>query len=117
MRRVAVLTTPVEEVRRIILYETEGGVSLFLSDSVEDAGSFADQWYASVDEAEQVAREQFGVKGSDWRDCPDPLPGCQHDWIAPVRVPGRDTDHPVWGTLERLEDGVWRPLPVRKRRG
>lgn len=117
MRRVAVLAKPVEEIRRLILYEGEAGVYLFPSDSIEDVGSCADEWYVSVAEAEESAREKYGVKDSDWRDCPDPLPGCQHDWIAPVRVPGRDTGQPVWGTLERLEDGVWHPLPVRKRRG
>lgn len=110
MRRVAVLTHPVERTHRLILFASAGDVYLFLSESPEDEGSFADLWFASVEDAEHTALADFGVKASDWRECPDPLPGCQHDWIAPVRVPGREEGSPRSGTLERLEEGVWRPF-------
>jgi hypothetical protein len=110
MRRVVALSYSVEQVQRLILYDSTDGVYLFLSDSNEDRGSFADEWYATVEDAEQVCLERFGVDASMWQPVPDPLPGCQADWIAPVRVRGRDIGKPEWGKLERLEGGVWVPL-------
>ena len=40
-------------------------------------------------------------------DIPDPEPGCQEDWIAPVRVRGRAEGRPEWGVFERYENGAW----------
>jgi biofilm protein TabA len=74
-------------VKRIILYAGDNGASLFLSKSTDDAGCFADEWYESVDEASLACHERFGVEDAMWQDVPDPEPGCQEDWIAPVRKP------------------------------
>jgi biofilm protein TabA len=110
MRRVAVLPRNVDQVQRVILYESSDGVYLFLSDSKEDRGAFADEWYTTVEDAEQVCLERFGVDASQWQPIPDPLPDCQADWVAPVRIRGRDAGKPQWGKLERFEEGVWVPL-------
>jgi biofilm protein TabA len=115
MRRVAVLARPVDQTHRLILYRSPDGVYLFLSASAEDAGAFADEWYASVQDAEQSALERFGVTASDWQPVPDPLPDCQADWLAPVRVRGRNLGKPEWGKLERLEGDVWCPLETGRK--
>jgi hypothetical protein len=107
MRRAALVLRSKEGVKRVILYEADDGVYLFLSRSIHDAGSFADEWYVSVEDAEAVCRERFGIDKRMWQEVPDPEPGCQHDWIAPVRIKGREQGQPQWGVLERLVVGRW----------
>ena len=107
MRRVALVSNGEEGVRRVIQFATGDGVYLFLSRSDEDRGSFADEWYATVQDAAEECLKRFGIKESDWRTVPDPKPFCQHDWIAPVRVKGRADGRPEWGQLERFVDGKW----------
>ena len=108
MRKVASVQNNHSEVRRVILYECEGGVYLFPCATEEDGSGMGDEWYESVPVAEDVCREEYGILSHHWREVPDPLPGCQQDWIEPVRVKGRAEGKPEWGTLERLEDGVWK---------
>lgn len=36
--------------------------------------------------ASEVCVERFGITDGMWQEVPDPEPGCQHDWIAPVRI-------------------------------
>lgn len=107
MRRVALNPRPRSEIRRVILYQSDDGVYLFLSKTEDDAGSFADEWYASVDDAEAESEERFGITEDMWVEVPDPRPGCQADWIAPVRVRGRESGKPEWGVLERLVNDEW----------
>ncbi len=70
------------------------GVYLFLYRTVEDHAAFADEWYESVEDAEGACLDRFDVAADHWQDIPDPQSGCRHDWIAPVRVPDRDTGTP-----------------------
>lgn len=107
MRLVALVPRLEEDVKRVVLFEADDGVHLFLSRSVEDRGSFADEWYERVEDARAACRMRFGIAEEAWRTVPDPMPGCQHDWIAPVRVKGRDQGRPEWGVFERLVDGHW----------
>ncbi len=96
------------EVKRVMLFDSgREGVYLFLYRAVEDQAAFADELYSSIEEAETSCFERYGVAANQWQDIPDPQPGCQHDWIAPVRAVGRDTGTPRWGTFERLEGGKW----------
>ena len=99
---------------RVILYEMpEGGVYLFYVEQDEDVGCDADEWYASVDDAKEVAHGHHGIADGDWRAIPDPEANCQHDFIAPVRVVGRDVGAPQFGQLERREEGAWLPYDPR----
>jgi biofilm protein TabA len=74
---------------------------------VEDGSAIGDYWFASLAEAESFCLNRYGICHEDWKLVEDPLPGCQHDWIAPVRVKGRLEGRPQWGKLERLENGSW----------
>ena len=68
MRRVALVprSNP-QDVKRVILHEAD---YLYLSCSIHDAGSFADEWYASVEDAEAVC-ESFGIDKGMWQEVPD----------------------------------------------
>ncbi|WP_139165462.1 hypothetical protein [Microvirga guangxiensis] len=110
MRLLAFARNPEDEVKRVILCETSDGVYLFLSRSMEDKGSFADEWYECTKDAQAACRSRFGIELEAWQEVPDPMPGCQHDWIKPVRVKGRDRGQPEWGVFEQLVDGHWVPV-------
>jgi len=111
MRRVALTTIERDGIRRVILHATDHGTYLYLSRSVDDAGAFADQWYESVADAEAAACDRFGIATDAWTSVADPEPGCQHDWIAPVRVKGRPEARSRLAQLERLVDGKWVDIP------
>jgi len=64
-------------------------------------------WFASLTEAEAFCLTEFGITNGNWKMVDDPLPGCQHHWIAPVRVKGRAEGKPERGKFERLRDGLW----------
>ena len=116
MRRVSSVARSLDGIRRVVLYASDGDCYLFLSRSEDDAGAFADEWYPSVADAEHAAFDRFGVTRDMWTDVPDPMPGCQADWIQPVRVVGRQEGRPLWGRLERLVDGEWRPIDIADER-
>ena len=113
MRRVALVPRRDLDVKRVILFAAGNGALLFLSRSTDDAGCFADEWFESVDAANLACAARFGIEASMWLDVPDPEPGCQEDWIAPVRVRGRELDQPEWGVLERYENGSWVTITAR----
>lgn len=85
MRKCAIIPQPASALKRLMIHEAEDGVYLFGFDTLEDSSCSWDEWHESVFEAE-AAGERHGVAPGDWRIIPDPLPGCQQDWIAPVRL-------------------------------
>jgi hypothetical protein len=77
-----------------LLISAVNGVFVFLFRSLDDGPCHADEWYEDVAGAERHVAEKLGVEDADWQLLPDPLPGRQHDRIAPVRITwgeGRDT--------------------------
>ena len=99
-----------DEVRRVMLMSVQGGTYLFCYNTLDDGPSSSEEWFESVDHAEKVCQERYGIESTNWNELPEPLPGCQHDWVAPVRVKGRNTKEPAWGRFEILENGVWTDL-------
>ena len=107
MRKYAILTMPIEDVKKVMIYDCFDGVYLFLfRDTHNDGAGFADEWYASLEEAENYA-VKYGISENDWIYIDDPMPDCQHDIITPVRIKGRNIGKPQWGSFEKLIDGVW----------
>jgi biofilm protein TabA len=90
-----------------MVYQCSEGVYVFPFASDLDGSAAGDQWYETVSDADSAASEAYGVVAADWRLVPDPAPGAQHDWVAPVRVAGRDAGSPQWGCFERLVHGEW----------
>ena len=106
MRYIArVLDNP--EVKRLMVYSGSEGSYLFSYSFEEDGGCSGDWWFPSIEDAFATATERYHVQRSDWHTIPDPLADCQHDWIAPARIPGRESGNPQWGKLEVLKDGIW----------
>lgn len=65
--------------------------------------------YDSFSENLETALEEFDGELDDrgWIMIEDPLPYCQHDSVLPIRVKGRETGHPQWGSYEIFSDGQW----------
>ncbi|MEM8777335.1 MAG: hypothetical protein AAGF26_00395 [Cyanobacteria bacterium P01_G01_bin.49] len=116
MRKVARVETEGTEARWLILYQTETDVYLFPCASDQDGSSVGDEWYASVAEAEASCAATYGVTSSDWVEIADPLPGCQADWLSPVRVSERNARRPEWVTLEHLAEERWVKIQPQKTR-
>ena len=95
------------EVRRLMIHDCREGVYLFIFEIEEDGGCSADLCFETINEAMDTAKYNYGVCPSDWKEIPDPLEHCQQDWIAPVRVIGREMGNPQWGKFEMLKNGKW----------
>jgi hypothetical protein len=107
MRKIADVKNNHPEVKRVVIYKNEDGVYLFPCASTKDGSGIGDEWYQSVEEADAVCLVEYGINSNDWEIIDDPPEYCQHDWIAPVRIKGRNLGKPEWGKFEKLENGVW----------
>ncbi len=110
MRQIASTKIAGDGVVRCMTYASDSGVYLFLYDSVADCQCKADLWFETVEDARALSRERYGILEQDWREIADPLPDCQHDWIANVRVKRDPVGSKLWGQFEQLVDDVWTPL-------
>jgi hypothetical protein len=97
MRVIATLKKAAGTVLRLMIYESssDNGTYLFGFDSLEDGPAEFDMWFAMTADAVESARSEYGVEVSDWIAIPDPPQGCQHDWIAPVRVARDEHNRPL----------------------
>jgi hypothetical protein len=111
MRKAATVKNPLSKTKRVIVHESRDGVYLFSFLSPVDGPAASDQWFQTVDEADETCSRLYAIGANDWVNIEDPSEGCQQDWIASVRVKGRNTGKPQWGIFERLEkDGTWREI-------
>jgi biofilm protein TabA len=104
VRKVATATTPDAAFRRAMVYDPAdggGGVYVFLFRSLDDGPCDADYLYEDVAGAALHAAEALGGGAVVWQRVPDPLPGCQDDWLAPVRVARDAAGRPIFGRFER----------------
>ncbi|WP_073280280.1 hypothetical protein [Anaerocolumna jejuensis] len=69
--------------------------------------AIADNYFCSVQDAEETCEENFKINQTDWIDISNPLSHCQHDIISPIRIKGRVSGKPQWGKFEKLENGEW----------
>lgn len=115
MRKIA-KTKHQSEIKQVILYQCTEGVYLFPCTALDDGFANGDEWYDSLESAEEACHSEYGILSEDWQSIPDPLEYCQHDWIDPVRVVGRDRGKPQWGRLEKLLDGGWKEIELIERK-
>lgn len=103
-----------DKIKRIMLYESEEfyGCYIFYFQQEDDGPGFADDLVESREVAEDICCVEYGITSEDWVDVPDPMPHCQHDWVAPVRIVGSEIGAPIWGRYERLENGEWHELLI-----
>lgn len=83
MRKIASIKQPKDDAKRVMLFDSGEGVYLFLYSSERDGASTGDFWFQTVEQAEKSCLDEYGITPSDWQMIPDPLPGCQHDWVQP----------------------------------
>ncbi len=109
MRKYAYLKEPLKqdgkEIFKVMLCEAKEGVYLFEYTAPDAVLCSADLCYASPDEVYDDWNGLIDENG--WILLEAPLPGCQQDAFLPVRVKGRDTGKPEWGSYEMLKDGEW----------
>lgn len=97
------------EYKKVMIYSSDEGVYVFLYNSPDAVFCSSDEYYENEEEALADWEDKIGPDG--WHTSDDPLPGCQHDSILPIRVKGRDLGKPLWGRYEILVDGEWKDYP------
>lgn len=107
MRKIVNLTKPKDGIVRLMIFNDDYGTYLFGYKKTEDCGAEWDEWYETENDAMESCETEYGINKADWTEIPNPKPNCQHDWINPVRVKGRDNEKPEFGKLEKLINGKW----------
>lgn len=85
MRKVAFVKSP-STVLKLMIYESSEGVYLFGYDNLADVPCIWDEWYETINDAEERAAEDFAIGLNDWFEISDPCPSCKHDLINPDSI-------------------------------
>ncbi len=81
MRKVA-YTDSHPDVLKLMIYDSDDEVYLFGYDDLADTSCIWDEWFTSVDEAEERAADKYNVDLSDWIEIANPCATCKHDLIS-----------------------------------
>jgi hypothetical protein len=106
MRKVAYIEGP-GSVRKVMLYKCSEGVFVFCYDCIQDSSSISDQLLDTIEDAEDFCLETYNIQFDNWISISDPLQGCQHDFILPTKVKGKENGKPEWGHYQSLIDHRW----------
>ncbi|MFP5040272.1 hypothetical protein [Parasediminibacterium sp. JCM 36343] len=106
MRKIAFIDT-FDELKKLMIYESQDGIYLFGYDCVQDSSSLWDYQYLTVQEAEKHCFDNYQIDKEKWISVSEPLEDCQHDFIMPTRVIGKKDGKPIWGQFEVFENGKW----------
>jgi hypothetical protein len=93
--------------KKLMIYESSDGVYLFGYDCLQDSSSAWDNWYETVEEADDYCKMIYNVDKDDWIAISEPLENCQHDFIVPTKVKGKDQGKPEWGHFLTLINNKW----------
>lgn len=107
MRKLTFIREPIDNNLKIILHEDREGIYLYLYDCIQDTSSVSDNFFTTLDEAEEFCTDTYKIGKDDWILLADTIDGCQDDFILPTRVKGREIGNPLWGQYEILEKGKW----------
>jgi hypothetical protein len=102
-----------QDVVRLMIYADEKNVYLFRYARAEDGPCDVDMWFETVADAQAAAGEEFDVSVHDWTEIDDPLEGCQHDWIEPVRITSWEVSETGELSCQRLVNGRWKSFAHR----
>lgn len=96
MRKIALNPNQNAEFRRAMIYDPtdNAGVYVFLFRSLDVGPCEVDYWYEDLSGAERHVAIEFGERVLEWQTVPNPLPGSEHDWIAPMRAVRDDKGWP-----------------------
>ena len=59
------------------------------------------------EDAEDFCKDTYNIESDSWILIAEPLDNCQHDFILPTRVKGKENGNPEWGHFQTLVDGRW----------
>lgn len=106
MRKVT-FTSGQDTIRKVMLYECSDGVFVFGYDCLQDTSSISDYLQDTVEDAEDFCKDEYNIDSSNWIVIADPLENCQHDFIMPTKVKGKENGNPEWGHFQTLVDNRW----------
>ena len=66
MRKYAILKQPIENIFKLMIYDTGEGSYLFLYNTIEDKPCMADYWFDNLTDAETTCFEDYKINNSDW---------------------------------------------------
>lgn len=97
----------IDEIRKLMIYQSDEGVFLFGYDCLQDTSAKWDNWYMTVEEAEEYCNDIYNINQDDWIFISDPLNDCQHDFIMPTKVQGRENGKPEFGKFKTFINNKW----------
>lgn len=97
-----------------MLCTADEGCYIFLYKKLEDGPCAYDYLQEDITTAKLQCSEDYGISQDGWTQIAEMIPGCQQDWIEPVRVAGRSEGNPRWGEFERLVNGEWSPIATEQ---
>ncbi len=106
MRKIA-YTDNLGDIKKLMIYKDDFGVYLFGYNCLQDTSSIFDNFYDTIDNAEEYCQDEYNIYNNDWIEISEPLNNCQHDFIMPVKVKGKDIGKPQWGQYLVLTDDKW----------
>jgi len=107
MRKIVILQNPIDETKRLMIYNDKSGTYLFGFKKTTDCNADWDEYYDSESDAIEICEDKYGVKLTDWYEIPNPELFCQHDWIENVRIKGSEKGNPEYGKFEKFSNGKW----------
>jgi hypothetical protein len=72
-----------------------------------DGPSVMGSLYDDAETALNYVQDLWGVERSHWRTVADQVPGCEDDWLAPVRIFQDEDGVQISGRWQQLVDGCW----------
>lgn len=106
MREIAFVDI-IDEIRKVLIFESGEGVYLFGYDCLQDTSSKWDNWYTTVEEAKEYCKDIYHIDNDKWIAIAEPLEFCQHDFILPTKIKGRETSKLQYGKFQTLVNGKW----------
>ncbi|MGE7999780.1 hypothetical protein ACQKOF_14095 [Lysinibacillus sp. NPDC093190] len=80
MRKYAFLEEKIDEICKVMIYGSPDETYVFLYNTLQDTGCFADMCFEVLEEAEEYC-EKLGINNEDWLFIDEPLDRCQDDII------------------------------------
>jgi biofilm protein TabA len=106
MRKLAFIDI-IDDTRKLIIYQSNEGVLLFGYDCLQDTSSKWDNWFMTVEEADEYSENVYKIDNGKWISIADPLANCEHDYIMPTRVKGLEIGKPDYGRFEAFINSKW----------
>ena len=84
MRKIVILQNPIDETKRLMIYNDKSGTYLFGFKKTTNCSADWDEYYDSESDALEICEDKYGVKLSDWYE-----------------------GDPEYGKFEKFSNGEW----------